>query len=570
MADKRSDLPRCEFSQKGFTGDKYCPHPGEFDDPEGACLCIFHWAPENSEDKRRKARFFLPRFKEFLALHKREMWENHTDERLNCRGFVFPDDFSFFSGREVPPADFHYSLFGAGACFTRAKFKGGARFHWAEFGKGALFDHVHFGDGASFGGAEFDAGASFDGSSFGEGTSFIRTKFSRETGFFGARFGRGTIFDGAEFGGDATFLGSEFGEDASFERVRFGERTLFVENLFGDGAWFTGASFNGESGFWGCEFLGSASFSGLQAKGSLHFAGKKETSPRRVFQGGSKSAVSFEGLNLAAPGMVSFADLSLERASFFGTKLSGISFSGVSWPRDKSGNLAFPGRIENGELQESADEGSLTWLEGLCRELKESYENSGGYTEAGEFRWAELEYRRRRSLLKAVEGSGGFKGRIVARALGLYRTLGGYGVRVGAALRVMLAALVAAILLQGLLGIHHSATKSAHIGGFPCSRPGNAPFRRIGVLEGEAGACANSKASLPEIFLHAGKFTLLDTGYQLSGKYEPATAVGRGLSLILRIFLPIQLLFFLIAARRRFGGLLKSGQRPQKKPQPSH
>ena len=564
MMDKRSDLPRCEFSQKGFSGERHCPHPGEFDSLEGVRLCIFHWAPKNTEEIRRKTRSFIFRFKEFLAFYEREMQKNHNDERLNCRGFVFPDDFSFFSGRTVPPADFHYSFFGTGACFTRAKFESSARFHWAEFGKEARFDHVHFGDSASFGGAEFDAGASFDGSLFGEGVSFIRTKFSRETGFSGARFGRGTIFDGAIFGEDATFLGTEFGEDASFERVRFAERALFVENVFGDGAWFTGASFSGDSGFWRCEFRGSASFSGLQTQGSLHFAGKKENPPHRVFTGDAKSMVSFEGLNLASPEKVSFADLSLERASFYGTKLSGILFFGISWPRGKSGDLVFPGRIENGEFQKSADEGSLVWLEGLCRELRESYEKSGGYTEACEFRWAELEYLRRRSLLKAGEGSGGMGRRIVARGLGLYRSLGGYGVRVGSALKIMLVAIVTAILLQGLLGIHHSTTRSAHTSSFPCQRVGNAPFRRIGVLEGEAGTCANSKVSLPEIFLHAGKFTLLDTGYQLSGEYEPATAVGRGLSLILRIFLPIQLFFFFISARRLFGNLLKGRQGPKK------
>ncbi|MBT3822157.1 MAG: pentapeptide repeat-containing protein [Nitrospinaceae bacterium] len=470
----------------------------------------------------------------------------------------------------MPPVDFHYSAFGEGACFTRTKFEGGARFHWTTFGKRALLDQAHFGDGASFGGAQFDAGASFDGSSFGEGASFIQTKFSHETSFFGTKFDRGAIFDGAEFGDDTTYMGSEFGEDTSFERARFGERTLFVENVFGDGAWFTGASFNGESGFWGCKFHGSASFSRLQVQGNFQFAGKIEASPLRVFQCDTRSTISFESLKLAAHSWLSFTNLSLERASFFGTKLSAISFSGVIWPNDINGNLVFPGRIENGEFQEIADEGTLVWLEELCRELKESYSMNLDYSEASKFRWAELEYRRRRILLKATGESGGIRPQIVARALGLYRTLGGYGVRAGNTLKIMLAALVAVILLQGLLGIHHSYERNANIASFPCSRHNNSPFRRIGVLEGEAGACPNSKASLPEIFLYAGKFTLLDATYLLSGKYEPATAVGRGLSLILRIFLPIQLLFLLITVGRRFEGLFRTRKKPQKEPQASH
>ena len=349
--------------------------------------------------------------------------------------------------------------------------------------------------------------------------------------------------------------------DASFERTRFAENTLFVESAFEDGAWFTDAALGAGAEFCRSEFRGSASFEGIQAGGSLRFSGA-ETGARMF--GGAKCVVNLENMILLRPGEVSFSLVNIERISFFGTDLSKIIFEGVSWPEDKAGNLSFPGRIEAGSFEVRPGAASLTWLEGLCRQLRENFEARQNYTEAGEFRWAEMEYRRRRGLLRRQgEGIAGLRERAWARLLGLYRMLGGYGVRTGSAFKGLFIALVATIFLQGFLGVHHTASQSTLAGGFPCARSGGSThFRRLGILEGEAGACSNAKAPLSEIFYHAGKFTLMSAGFQVPGDYEAATAAGRGLSPLMRVFFLLQLFLMFMDLRRRFGAFLKAKQKP--------
>ncbi len=156
----------------------------------------------------------------------------------------------------------------------------------------------------------------------------------------------------------------------------------------------------------------------------------------------------------------------------------------------------------------------------------------------------------------------GFRERAWARLLGLYRMLGGYGVRTGSAVKGLFIALAATVFLQGFLGVHQSPPRQTLTKGFPCARPGGSVhFRRLGILEGEAGACSNTKASLPEIFYHAGKFTLMSAGLQVPGDYEAATAAGRGLSLLIRVFFPVQLFLMFMTLRRRFGVFLKAKEK---------
>jgi hypothetical protein len=158
MADEKTDFPACEFTQKGFLGERHCPHPGEFMEIGGRRLCIFHWDPEDAGGKRSKLGLFQPRFAELVF---RFGWDpdkpgvDLSGLRLDCRGLVFPAGFAYLSGRAVPPADFHYARFGPGAQFVRSSFAGGARFHWAAFEENISFDHADFGDGASFAGGIF-------------------------------------------------------------------------------------------------------------------------------------------------------------------------------------------------------------------------------------------------------------------------------------------------------------------------------------------------------------------------------------------------------------------------------
>ena len=139
------------------------------------------------------------------------------------------------------------------------------------------------------------------------------------------------------------------------------------------------------------------------------------------------------------------------------------------------------------------------------------------------------------------------------RLLGLYKTLGGYGVRTGRPLRTLLIILSVSILLQGLLGIYHSTSRPADLNRFPCIQGKNTPFRRLGILEGEAGACSNANAPILEIFYHAAKFTLQSSILQFQGEYQSSTAAGKSLALLMRVIFPLQIFLLLMTIRRRLG-----------------
>jgi len=183
--DETGDLSKCEYSQTGTLGSARCSHPGEFESGEGLRLCLFHWDPEDAKGRRLKDGIFNVRFSELVFDFEVHHEDTSFGVRLDCRGFVFPEGFSFFNGRVVPPADFHFARFACGTQFIRATFTEGARFHWAEFGENAHFDEANLGDGASFGGAILGERISFDRAIFGAAASFIRAKFGAGACFSG-------------------------------------------------------------------------------------------------------------------------------------------------------------------------------------------------------------------------------------------------------------------------------------------------------------------------------------------------------------------------------------------------
>ena len=81
----------------------------------------------------------------------------------------------------------------------------------------------------------------------------------------------------------------------------------------------------------------------------------------------------------------------------------------------------------------------------------------------------------------------------------------------------------------------------------------NTPFRRLGILEGEAGACSNANAPILEIFYHAAKFTLQSSILQFQGEYQSSTAAGKSLALLMRVIFPLQIFLLLMTIRRRLG-----------------
>ena len=48
------EAARCTFRHEELPENYQCPHPAEFD---GRQVCVFHWNPQDEDEKKRKATF---------------------------------------------------------------------------------------------------------------------------------------------------------------------------------------------------------------------------------------------------------------------------------------------------------------------------------------------------------------------------------------------------------------------------------------------------------------------------------------------------------------------------------
>lgn len=353
------ETARCAFKHEGLPDDYQCLQPVGFD---GRQVCLFHWNPQDEDEKKRKAGLFNECFAALAEEFEVKPEEEQIRNPLDCRGFVFPAGFSFFEEREVPPANFLFATFGEGTLFGVAK--------------------------------------------FGEGGSFSEVKFGEFASFFRAKFGGGTSFELATFCNRAIFFNARFGGNMNFHRAKFGAGTSFEKAEFGSGASFHRAAFGDGTDFRHADFTGSAAFEEAVALGSLAFPGLPESPGSCIFSGGAKVPVSFERVRLDRPDRVLFSSANLKGVSFLNTDVTGVNFVDAAWPKDKKGNISFPGRILTGvKFEKSPSRATLEWLERLCQQLKLNYENKRNYAAGGEFHFAEMEYRRRR-----YAGSGAGRG----------------------------------------------------------------------------------------------------------------------------------------------------------------
>lgn len=153
-----------------------------------------------------------------------EFDESHCIGRADFRGTVF-------SG----PASFRESGFSSGCDFARASFASRAAFTNASFGGLTRFDDVVFADAATFWGATFRDSTdrvSARGEGGFSGVSFDRTRFLGETWFRGTRFDSLAIA-GAVFAGAADFAGVHARYDADLTDTTFTDVTQFGPLLVG-------------------------------------------------------------------------------------------------------------------------------------------------------------------------------------------------------------------------------------------------------------------------------------------------------------------------------------------------
>ncbi len=144
-------------------------------------FCIFHKPNKNEKEVKEFYSKFLERFKP----RKERIYI--FEEKLDCRGFVFPKiptdaDFSFSSATFKKDCNFSGSKFDE-AYFVSAKFNGMSGFVGAKF-EFANFNKTQFNKKVDFGGAEFKD-AYFIGAVFKGDAYFGRTIFERAAYFTG-------------------------------------------------------------------------------------------------------------------------------------------------------------------------------------------------------------------------------------------------------------------------------------------------------------------------------------------------------------------------------------------------
>lgn len=492
MEKEMGGHPPCDFVHNNYpTCD--CLEPGEFPIGDGRNACIFHWDPESPQEKEIKARIFEDRFKKLITDFERGNENEKKENPLNFHGFVFPPHFDFLKNKKILTLNFAFTKF---------------------------YDYVSFEDAA-----------------FESKVSFVKAKFGSHANFKGAQFGDNASFEMVEFGPFALFEDARFGERAYFYLAKFGGRVSFREATFGDRARFRESTFRGALNFTGAIFGGDIAFSGIREK------------HRFVFEGTLNDPVNFQRVRFKRPEFVQFSTVNLRSVSFFNTDVSRANFVDVDWLRE-SGAISFLGRVLEDNIgnfhfeQRPLSMSTLRWLERLCQQLKLNYENQRNYADAGDFHWAEMEYRRQRHWMN--------KEWLPAVMLGAYKWLAGYGERIPRAATVLFAALLLAVFLQGRFGVFHAPKWVRPPGEAACVLEDDRPFRILQDPPLIEDPCVDRAASWYEAYYQAGKFTLQDVTFQKPEEQYPASPFGRGLSLFMRFFFPIQLGLLFVAIKRRF------------------
>ena len=350
-----------------------------------------------------------------------------------------------FSGAEFKHnAQFDNSTFKLDVNFSRTTFHAYASFSQVTFQGSAEFISTVFLDGAYFDGTRFEGRASFGDAKFKEGVDFNRALLEDQVDFIGANLLGWTKFNNAVFKKSTKFMGAKF-ESTDFDHVSFEDVAEFNTAVFQDvrfretkfqrTAVFHAATF-GRAKFDGATFEEMAIFTDTVFQRDTHFGGTKfsrlimnpipqEQKESAVVVSGAvfSGAVELDWSGFLNPQskrstLLRLWDCTFEAqgranlkgamgcVSLLGTDLSKISFSEEDWSerpdltgrlRPKKRRTVLEERILEVMVKNPKD--VHVWLRDvnadavaqLYRMLRDNYEASRRYAEAGDFFVGEME-----------------------------------------------------------------------------------------------------------------------------------------------------------------------------------
>jgi hypothetical protein len=377
--------------------------------------------------------------------------------KASFNGAVFTQLAKFSMARFSGKTDFSECRFKGETTFDNSAFLNMAAFEHAEFNGDTVFSETEFSDIAIFQGTRFLGDVFFGQAQFLKEVDFDNTVFNNSADFFGARFLGNSGFRSCRFGGRVGFIDARFALDADFgqshfmdsadfedsafmglthfSNVKFAEAAVFKRTRIGQYLSFDRAEFASDGYFQDLEFLESEN----QAGAALNFGSV-------VIR--SADSVRFEGRGEKS------LDLSRTRFAFTDTNMIrflNVTFSnnrtveGLKW-RDRfvlwlaNKTLSEYVRVYDEEnvldecIQKRIDDPrtlkfrTLKWehVGAIYKGLRESYERSLKYDEAGQFHMREMEARRHAAGQRGSSRFGKWSRRNLS-ILNVYRWLSLYG-----------------------------------------------------------------------------------------------------------------------------------------------
>jgi hypothetical protein len=443
-------------------------------------------------------------------------------------------------------ADFSGAHFMGDAVFRRARFPGTASYSGANFARAARFVMALFEEDVDFSGVHFD----------GEGDLRVE-RFAAASKFSNAVFKEHAYLSGAQFDGPASFAETMFLSEAEFGQAHFNSDTVFTNAHFEGMTDFSKVTVAMQLRFFKCTLhdcllLESPNIAGNGALllWGLRFAhGGSRVDGERDRTGGSLVESSGEILlRDVARGM---DRVSLLRTDIYSDRIH-VRFSNVAWNKGrKSGEFLLDAKFlspiaewtsmglgaRDAELAElfNRNAGSVELetavqedTERIVRDIRRSYEEYAGYSDAGDYHVIEMDFRRRRRKTS----------RFYKVGLWLYRLFSDYGESPSRALKWLLGSWFGAAVLYMYSGFC-----------FPTK-----PVRYLFVPD-----CSNWSAFLTDFLLRSVPFAFVNLfASYFRNMAQPSTQTlvthgwTVGISIVETTMGIISLTLFLLAVRRRF------------------
>jgi hypothetical protein len=355
--------------------------------------------------------------------------------KTDFSGCRFKSETAYDNAAFLNTAGFQHAEFNGDTVFSEAEFSDIAILQDARFLGDTFFGQVQFLKEVDFDNAVFDKLADFFGARFLGNSGFRLCQFGGRVGFADAKFALAADFGQSHFLASADFEGSVFLGLTHFSNVRFAETAVFKRTKIGQYLSFERAVFAGDGYFQDLDFLESEN----QAGAALNFGSVVIRSADSVrFEGRGEKPLDLSRTRFA------FTDTNMIRflnVTFSNSKtVEGLGWRNrfVLWLANKSLNEHVRIYDEENVLEECAQKRiddprtmkfrTLKWehVGAIYKGLRESYERSLKYDEAGQFHIREMEARRYAAGQKGSSRFGKWNRRNLS-ILNVYRWLSLYG-----------------------------------------------------------------------------------------------------------------------------------------------